>query len=304
MAIRPIMPNLANPHSAVPFIQALSQLKSSGVSLENVRLLLKGVFESYRGEIVHQLPPPGEVIDSSSVILLFVASSSMVDRLPPSLFLAPKEKYTDYSSMELESRKLFSCFDSTIIKMAAILKYAQLVYNSVFAETSFARQFVRAFGFPDEGWSPEELFLWANLLPSYHQWGGTRKGTEEVLSRFLQTKVRIEEKRRGENPLPPELFSRLGRKASRLGSDWSLGSRYSECESTFGVMVGPISALHVHDFLPSGPKRKKLDRILKHCVPGQLRWKVTVRLRRSEKSFSLGQNTANCILGYTTHLMN
>lgn len=301
MTAKPIMPNLANPHSPVPFIQALSQLKSSGVSLENVRLLLKGVFESYKGEIVHQLPPPGEEIDPPAVILLFAASPSTVDRLPPSLFLAPKEKYADYSTMELESRKFFSCFDSTMTKMAVTLKYVHLVYNSVLAEVSFTRQFVRTFGFPDEGWSAEELFLWASLLPSYHQWGGTKRGTEEVLSRFLRAKVTIQEKRRGENPLPKKLSSRLGGRASRLGSGWSLGSRYSECESTFGVVVGPISAPQVRDFLPPGPKRKKLDRILRYCVPGQLRWNVAVRLRPGEKSFSLGRNTANCVLGYSTY---
>jgi|GEM_PF-4866436 len=304
MATKVIMPDLANPHSPVQFIQALLRLKRHGVSLDNVRLLLKGVFESYKGEIAHHLPPPGEEIDSSAVILLFAASSSMVDQLPPSLFLAPRKKYSDYATMELESRKLFSCFDSTIAKMAATLRYVLLVYNSVFTEISFSRQFIRAFGFPSEGWSPEELLLWAKLLPSYHQWGGTKKGTEEVLSRFLQAKVRIKEQEKGENSLPPELLSRLGRRASRLGSDWSLGSRCSECESTFGVIVGPISVARVRDFLPIGQKRKKLDRILKCCVPGQLRWNVTVRLRQKEKGFSLGGSTANCVLGYSTYPMN
>jgi predicted component of type VI protein secretion system len=215
--------------------------------------------------------------------------------------LAPKEKYLDLDKMELESRKLFSCFDSMIAKKTAVLEYILLVYNSVFPQESFARSFIGAFGLPEEGWNSEELLFWMLSLPGFHQWAGTKRGTERILSKYLGMHVRIKEHQRGENGLPQEIQSFLGRRYSRLGRDWSLGDRFSECESSFRLVIGPISARQVRDFRPWGTMRKKLDRVLKHCVPGQLRWSVALKLKRKERNFSLGERTANCVLGYSTY---
>jgi hypothetical protein len=302
MDTRMIMPDLASSRSSISFIHALLLLKKCGVSPENIRFLFKGVFENYKGEITGQRPPKTTEIDSSSLIQLDVASASMVDQLPPSLFFAPGKKHGDLEKTELKSRKLFSCFDSAIGKIKAYLEYILLVYDSVFPELSFSEKFVGAFGFPETGWNSEELFFWMILLPGFHQWAGTKKGTEEILSKFLGTKVRIKENEGGENDLTVESQSFLGKKASKLGSDWSLGNRFSECESTFKVIIGPIPASWVRDLLPLGLKKKKLDRILSHCVPGQLRWRIALRLKQREKSFSVGENTPNCVLGYSTYL--
>lgn len=298
------MPDLVNPLTSTSFVHALISLRRGGANLENVRLLLKGVFENYKGEIIGQLPPPDTEINSNRVIELEVGSQSMVDHLPPSLFFDPRKEYRDFDKMELRSRNLFSCFDSMMAKIKATLEYILLVYDSVFLEHSFSKKFLGAFGLPEEGWTSEELFFWTALLPGFHQWAGTKKGTEEVLSKFLGIKIRIEENKRGENGLPIELRSLLGRKSSKLGLDWSLGNCFSECESSFEVVVGPISASEVGDFLPPGLKRKKLDQVLNHCVPGQLRWSVTLKLKQKEKIFCLGENTQNCVLGYSTYLNN
>jgi hypothetical protein len=302
MVAKMIMPDLVGPGSSTSFIHTLAWLKRVGVSLDNIRLLLKGVFENYKGEIINHLPPPGAEIDSSTVALLGIGSASMVDQLPPSLFFVPRREYLDLDKMELESRKLFSCFDSAIAKITATLEYVLLVYDSVFLEESFSERFVGAFGFPEEGWNSEELFLWTMFLPGFHQWAGTKKGTQEVLSKLFGIQFRIKENERGENSLPPEVQSLLGKRWSQLGSDWSLGNSFSECESSFRVVIGPISACQVRDFLPLGAKRKKLDRILNHCVPGQLRWGVALKLKEKEKIFSLGESTHNCVLGYSTYL--
>lgn len=304
MVAKMIMPDLANPGSSTPFVHKLAGLKRVGVALENVRLLLNGEFENYKGEIIHQLPPPGEEIDPSAVMLLVVGCSSMVDQLPPSLFFVPRKRYVDFDKMELESRKLFSCFDSMMSKIKATLEYILLVYDSVFLERTFSKRFIGAFGFPEDGWSSEELFFWMMLLPGFHRWAGTKKGTEEVLAQFLNTRVRIKENQKGENNLPIELQSLLGERSNRLGLDWFLGNCFSECESSFKVIIGPVSVSQVRDFLPLGPKRKKLDRILNHCVPGQLRWNVALELKQKEKNFTLGETTPNCVLGYSAYLKN
>lgn len=298
------LPDLVNPLSPASFAHTLIWLRRCGIDLENVRVLMKGVFENYKGEIIAHSPPAGTEADSSTMIVLEVGCPSMVDLLPPSLFFDPRKKYRDFDRMELRSRKLFSCFDSAIGKIIAILEYILLVYDSVFLERSFSKEFLGAFGFPEEGWNSEELFLWTVLLPCFHQWAGTKKGTEEVLSRLLGTKIRIEENKRGDNSLPRKIQSFLGEDSCKLGQNLTLGNSFSECESSFKVVIGPISAYQVHDFLPHGFKKKKLDRILNHCVPGQLRWSTALKLKRKEKDFSLGENTLNCVLGYSTYLNN
>lgn len=304
MAAKVKMPDLARAGSSTPFVHTLAWLKKEGVGLDNVRLLLKGIFDNYKGEIINHLPPPGAEIDSSAVTLLVVGSASMVDELPPSLFFVPRKKYLDLDKMELESRKFFSCFDSMIAKKMAVLEYILLAYDFVFSEESFSKRFIGAFGFPEDGWNSEELLFWMMSLPGFHQWAGTKRGTERVLSKCLGMHVRIKENQRGENSLPAEVQSLLGKRWSRLGSDWSLGTSFSECESSFKVMIGPISASQVRDFLPLGLMRKKLDRILKHCVPGQLRWRLALKLKRRERSFTVGETSSNCVLGYSTYLQN
>lgn len=298
------MPPLANPLSPSSLIHAVLWLKKLGVSADNLRLLFKGVFESYKGEISKHLPSSGMEIDPSTLIQLEVASASMVDQLPFSLFFDPNQKHLDLEKTEFRARELFSIFDATMAKIKTTLEYILLVYNFVFVEPSFSKNFVRAFGFPEDEWNSEELFFWMLLLPGFHQWAGTKKGTEKVLSIFLGTKVKIEENQRGENSLPVELQSCLGIRGSKLGSDWSLGNSFSECDSSFKVMIGPISATQVRDFLPLRLKRKKLDLILEHCVPGQLRWSIDLKLKRKERNFSLGENTPNCVLGYSTYFKN
>jgi len=298
------MPDLVNPLSSASFVHTFISLRRCGVKLENLRLLLKGVFENYKGEIIGQLLPPGTEINSDTVIELEVGSPSMVDQLPSSLFFDPRKEYRDFDKMESRSRELFSCFDSIIAKTIATLEYILLVYDSVFIEHSFSKKFLGAFGFPEEEWTSDELFSWTVLLPGFHLWAGTKRGTEQVLSKFLGVKIRIEENKRSEDSLPQKLQSRLGEKSGELGMNWCLGDCFSECESSFKVVIGPISASEVHDFLPPGLKRKKLDRILYHCLPGQLRWSKAVRLKRKERKLSLGEKTQNCVLGYSTYLNN
>jgi len=302
MPEKPKMPNLANPLSTTSFAQGLILLRRCGIDQENVRLLLKGVFERYKGEIICHSPLPGAEIDSSLLVELELGLPSIVDLLPPSLFLGPTKEYRDYEKMDLRSRKLFSSFDSAIAKIIAALEYILLVYDSVFLEHSFCKEFLGAFGFPEKGWTSRELLFWTVLLPGFHQWAGTKKGTEAVLSRFLETKIIIHENKKGENLIPAELQSSLGKKSCGLGIDWCLGDSFWECESPLKIVVGPVSASEVYDFLPLGSKKKNLDQILIRCLPGQLRWDVALKLKEKEKNFSVGKKTLNCVLGYSTYL--
>lgn len=304
METKPTMPQLANPLSPSSLVHAILLLKRSGVSPERVRLLLRGEFESYKGEIAKHLPSAKTEMDPSTLVQLDLASPSMVDQLPPSLFFDPAKKQVDFEKIELRARELFSPFDSAMAKLKASLEYIILVYKFIFTEPLFSKRFINTFNFPDKEWSPEELFFWMLLLPGFHQWAGTKTGTEKVLSIFLETKVRIKENQIGKNELPRELQSSLGGCGSRLGRDWSLGNHFTECDSSLKVIIGPVSVSKVKDFLPSGIRRKKLDLILDNCVPGQLRWSVTLKIKDKERSFSLGEQSPNCVLGYSTYLRN
>ncbi|HEX7400806.1 MAG TPA: type VI secretion system baseplate subunit TssG [candidate division Zixibacteria bacterium] len=297
------LPYLTNPHSPTSLVRAFLWLRKLGIDPENLRLLFKGPFENYKGEITGQIPLPGEV-NTSKEIQLEVALASMVDQLPFSFFLDPNKKQKDLEKTELRSRELLAAFDSMMAQTNTTLEYIHLAYKYVISESSFTRLLIGAFGFPQEGWDSEELLLWMFLLPYFHQWAGTIRGTSRVLSIFLKAPVRIRENQRGENSLPIELQSLLGRRYNRLGSDWSLGKGFSECDTTFQVVIGPISASEVRDFLPPGIKKIKLDLILTHCVPGQLRWKMKVTLKPKERNFTLGESTPNCVLGYSSYLRN
>jgi hypothetical protein len=297
------LPCLSNPHAPASLVRAVLWLRKLGVEPENLRLFFGGPFESYKGEITGQVPTPGEVA-AFGKIQLEVASASLVDQLPFSVFLDPNKKQEDVERTESKSRELFAAFDSMLAKTTVALEFIRLTYEYVLSETSFTQLLIGAFGFPQEGWNSEEVLSWMFLLPGFHQWAGTIWGTSQVLSIFVRAPVRIRENQRGENHLPIDLQSLLGKRYNRLGSDWSLGAGFSECDTTFLVVIGPISASEARDFRPQGRKRRKLELVLMHCVPGQLRWITRVRLKPQEKNFTLGENTSNSVLGYSTYLRN
>lgn len=302
MLAKSFMPDLVNPQAKINFIQALLTLKRCGVEWENVRLFASGTFENYRGEVVKQEPEPKTEITPSTQITLWVGFPSLFDSLPYQTFFGAKEWHRDTVSLEHRARRFLACFDSSFIRILSRLEYVLLVYNLVFLEKDFCQHFLEAFGFPASAWKEEEILLWMTFLPTFHLWAGTKEETEKVLSTFLQTPFKIEENIKGENQLPPELKSRLGEKLNHLGQNWLLGSGFSECDSTYRINIGPISVDQIKEFLPEERKRKKLERILALSTPGQLRYRVSLKLRQKDKRLSLGKDSKNSLLGYATYL--
>lgn len=302
MLVKSLMPNLVSPQARMTFVQALLALKQSGVEWENVRLFSSGTFENYRGEVLKQEPKPNTEITPDTQITLWVGFPSLFDALPYQLFFGAKEWHRDTVRLEQRAREFLACFDSSFIRILSRLEYVLLVYNLVFLEKDFCQHFLEAFDFPKDQWEKEEILLWMIFLPTFHLWAGTKEGTEKVLSAFLQAQSKIEENIPGENQLPLELRSRLGERSNHLGQNWLLGKRFSECDSTYRINICPISADQIKEFLPNHKKRKKLERILALSTPGQLRYKVSLKLKQKDKKFSLGKDSKNSLLGYATYL--
>ena len=302
MLVKSLMPDLVNPQARIDFVQALLTLKQCGVEWKNMRLFASGTFENYRGEVVKQEPKPKTEITPSTQVTLWLGFPSIFDSLPYQLFFGAKEWHRDTVNLEQRARKFLACFDSSFIQILSRLEYVLLVYNLVFLEKDFCQHFLEAFGFPISEWEEEEILLWMTFLPTFHLWAGTREETEKILSTFLQARFNIEENIKGENQLPPELKSRPGEKSNHLGQNWLLGSGLSECDSTYRVNIGPISVDQIKEFLPDQGKRKKLERILALSTPGQLQYKVSLKLRQQDKKFSVGKDSKNSLLGYATYL--
>jgi len=302
MLTKSYMPDLVNPQARLSFIQSLLTLKQCGVEWENVRLLAAGTFENYKGEIVKQKPEPDTELTPNTQITLWIGFTSLFDILPYQLFFGAKEWHRDTASLEKRAREFLACFDSFFIRILTQLRYLQLVYDLVIIEKHFCQHFLESFGFPADDWEEGEILQWMNFLPTFHLWAGTKKGTEKILSTFLHAQIKIEENIQADDKLPQELRSHLGDNLCRLGENWLLGSRFSECDSAYRINVGPISVEQIKEFLPNKRKRRKMERILALSTPGQLRYKISLKLRQEEKRFALGMDSKNSSLGYSAYL--
>jgi predicted component of type VI protein secretion system len=93
--------------------------------------------------------------------------------------------------------------------------------------------------------------------------------------------VTLRENVKASTPIPGEIQCRLGSRAARLGSETVIGRSFEEFDSRCEVEFGGVGPEDVRDLLPGGRTRRRIEKFLDFCTPGDIDCRVVIKVERS-----------------------
>jgi len=297
----PRMPDLCNRKRPVHLLTALAILQKLGVDVGRVAMVAEGEYENYRGEIRRQEPKPHESLGNDSEVKLWVGVYTAVDHLPYQSFYGFEGVAQD-SEWERRARHLFAPFDAAVLSTRAKALHEGVKYSFGSVDEDHLRLFLKLFEH-ELARSKEEMrdaLLWAGLMPTYYRWAGNAAMVGRVLSAFVQHDVEIIESVPRQYDIPAELQYNLGDSEARLGEATVMGRSFTECDAAYRVKIRQVPPQQLNELLPGGSLRKKLEKLLATCMPGNLEYDVDVEVANTDSQ--LGSDSGNARLGYSLRL--
>jgi len=297
-----VMPDFCNRRRPFHYVTALNILMKMGVDINQIDLLAVGEYENYKGEVLHQTPPPGTPLDTSTRIVLKVGFRSAVDYMPYQIFYGIAGVTARATEWENKARAFMAPFDASLIRHEAIARHQLLKFSFGLADFVYLEEYLKLFNFslPPDSRNLNEALLWSVLLPSFHFWAGNPTLTEKILHYLFGYDFRIVEWAEAVYDIPEHLQTRLGTKSTFLGKDFVLGSTFREFDSSYEIRISGVRAEEVSGLLPGKPLRRKLEWALSICMPNNLDHKIKILVDSGE--FSIGTAKTKRYLGYSTYI--
>jgi len=296
------MPDFCHRRYPVHYTTALNLLMKMGVSLDRINLLAVGEYQNYKGEIHNQSPAPGQPLDRKTKISLHVGYPSAVDFMPYQFFYGLGGKRPSSGDWEYNARTLMAPYEASVIRYDARARYLALKYNFGVVDQGHLKKYIDLFDFAlsDDNADFEEIVAWANILPDFHLWSGNPEMVTKILAYLFKHPFKIVENIKADYEIPSRLQYRLGSKSGRLGRETVLGGIFSECDSSYRVIMSEMEPDEIADYLPGRPRRKKLEWFLNTCMPSHLEYKISFRVKAGAVCLGADQNRSR--LGYATVL--
>lgn len=281
------------------YITALNLLSGLGMDINKIFLRSIGIHENYKGEVRSQIPEPGTPLTDETQITLEIGNLSAVDFMPYQFFYGLQGLRDTDNSWEESARSLMAPFDAAVARRHADAGFFALKYEMGVVDEEHLGRVLNLFDFDfsADTFRLEEILLWASILPSLYLWGGNAEVMTNVLGRLFPYKFGIVENVPESCPIPSELYFKLGSKTSRLGSETIIGKSFVELDSTYELTVSGVPAGHVADLLPNGKIRRRIEKLLDYCMPGELDRRIKIKV--DEDSV---RTPTNNYLGYSSYL--
>lgn len=294
-----IMPDFTNRNFRFNHLTALNLLSSLGVPLHNIYIRAVGIYENYRGEIRTQQPPPGTAIGPKTRITLEIGSNSAVDYMPYQFFYGLHGVRSTDSTWEENARSMMAPFDAAEIRYAAAMQFQALKYEFGIIDSGHLARFMEMFEYiaEDDSFSIDDIMLWASILPSLYEWGGNPSVVSSVLSRLFKYNFQVKENVKASTQIPKQLHYKLGSKTARLGKETIVGESFEERDSTYELIIHNVPVNEIRHLLPGGKMRKRIERLLRYCMPGDLDYRIKIKVNRMA-----GKRAVKKYLGYSSYL--
>ena len=291
------MPDFTSQKYRFHYLTALNLLEGLGVPLHNIYLRCLGVYENYRGQIRAQEPPAGTELTGDTVITLEVGCSSAVDFMPYQFFYGLKGLRDSDRTWEINARSLMAPFDAASLRYEAALRFHTLRYALGIVDAGYLARFLELFDY-DPGEDParvEDVLYMVAILPSLNEWGGNASVLEPILQRLFGYKAYINENIKNNTNIPDSLQYRVGAKTGRLGFETLVGRSFDEFDSAYELVLSDVPPEAVADLLPGGKSRRRIERFLEYCMPGELDCRFTIKVEKCAAG-----KAARKYLGYST----
>jgi len=297
-----LMPDFCNRLKPTHFATALNTLTRLGINTRDVYLVAIGRYQNFRGEIQEQSPSPGTELDRRTEIRLEVGFSSAVDQLPYQFFFGFGSTTADRTDeWEERARAFMAPFDSAVIRTLAECQLKDLTFGFGLQRENHIRRFLGLFGVDRSqiGADKDEMLLWRNLMPYFHEWTGNPDALCRLLKSVTGCECEIIENTVSRTEIPEKLRTRLGAHQAAIGVDCILGDSFEDIDTGFRLKISNVDPATVKKLLPGGQLRDKIERILAFCAPATAEYSIDVVGFPAENQ--IGAETENCFLGHTSY---
>lgn len=295
------MPDLCNRRYPFHYTTALNLLAKMGIASDRIEMIAIGVHENFKGEVRNQKPKPGEPLKGARVVLE-IGFPSAVDQMPYQFFYGLYGRTARGSEWERHARQLMAPYDAAVIRHDAAARMDALRFAFGVLDEHHIDRYLHLFDFDLDKKTHgfQEEVVWAAVLPSFHRWAGNPVRVAEALALLFGYRFRIIENVASQYDIPEGIQYRLGAKSGRLGRESVIGRSFSECDSTYEIVVGGLTRKDMVEFLPGKPVRRKLEWVLSVCMPGNLDYRF--RFEIDDPGMVLGKDDQGSHLGFSTHL--
>ena len=311
------MPDFIGHHPTSTVDAAVASLGQLGVAGERVQLVPVGPLESFRGEIVGQVPAPGAPLDDHDEITFYVSRGGIAERLPGAL-LEPLPTAQDEAKHAIEpgqsedywqrqvqaygsGRRLVTVIDRALGRLHRAIGRLSWSLSCLSRDTSFARRALDLVHLGELPLSDEEQVLLSTILQRLPEWLGPAGGLVTMLEQFLGVPVTVQERPGPLLELPAAECRPLGTAQCRLGGALALGPRFHDSRPTIHVSVGPLPVAEFVALDRDPNWRAKVAALLAVCGPAACDTNFDLVLQASDRAACLGDPFGGK-LGRTTYL--
>lgn len=249
-------------------------LVERGYMPEQIRIIREGI--ERRGiskdvEDVYQRYSPEDLMD---YLYIKVNREGLYDVLPKGLFHKStyKRSYKDidtdtekaldeikiHREQEFFARKFFQVFEEAADRMLTDAYRYEARFDRKISNEEFVDLFVNYWPVLKKLEHNQAVFF-MHIIPMLHDIRIDFKAVEEALSYIIEAPVRIEEVKLAAKKAAHQHESRLGE--CRLGVDFVLGNTFDDGLYDLKLIIGPISANRMRDFLETAPGYRILEEL-------------------------------------------
>lgn len=299
-----IMPDLIHRRPTPTVAAALEGLTALGVDPERVEIVPVSPLESFKGEIVGQVPHPGDELVPGASVTLFVSRDGLSERLPHGL-LEPLPTTQDELHVTLEpgtvpefwerqvaayapGRRFVTVIDRALARLSRDIARVETALWPLGHDASLPRGLFEMLDLPDLDLSDDEAFWLALRLHVLPQQIGPSDALASLLGEFLDLPVHCEWAPGAEVELEASDRAPLGTRFARLGESLALGPRFVDRTPCLRVRIGPVSAVE-HRAFDSDPRWwKRIRGLVDLCLPAEMSAEVKLELSRADRGLALG----------------
>lgn len=311
------MPDFLDHHPTSTVDAAVASLVQLGVAGERVQLVPVGPLESYRGEIVGQVPAPGMPLNELGDVTLYVSREGLAERLPGAL-LEPLPSTQDETNQAIEpgqsedywqrqvsaygsGRQFVTVIDRALNRLHRDIGRLSWSLSSLSRDTTFARHALDLVHLGELPLTARERVLLATILQRLPEWIGPTGGIATVLEQFLGVPVTIRDLPGPMLETPVVERRPLGTNRCRIGGELTLGPRFRDPQSTLRVAVGPLPLAEFVALDRDVRWRAKVDALLSITGPAACDTDLALVLQESDRAARLADPLRG-VLGRTTYL--
>jgi hypothetical protein len=290
-----VMPNVSWPQYGFYHTvdSALASLARTGIAPERITIRRAG-----RGwqkdRVVQQAPSAGSPLMDDVAVELTVEGDGLFSRLPTGMRdLGPDPE------REPGIHELAVLVDDPIDKVANYVRQGGLYFDLRPDNAQGCARWIRLFGIDPADWPRESWYPLAVLLPRLQELAGREAGLRLALKIFLDLDVAALNWRARRTRLSPDVLSRFGERASRLGIDLIVGDGMED-EAALDITLGPVSLpIYLQHQTDEGTQR--IRQVLHLLLPSHVVYAIRWLVGDLERAPRLGIGEENALLGINTH---